>query len=120
VVTPGPEAKRKVTRKRRQLADQVGEFTPGEHEDPTTVDALPTWVSVGQRQLAEQQAALDASSAEVEYEACVILGVWGETFEECEEKAEALRTTFSDEVIAGGPTGEQLAGRAELLRGEAT
>lgn len=116
-VTPGTEAKRKVTRKRRQLADQVGEFTAGDHEDPATVDALPSWVSVGQRQLAEQQAALDASSAEVEYEASVILGVWGETFEECEEKAEALRTTFSDELIAVRPTGDQLACYAALLPG---
>src|SRR5690606_36555129 len=40
---------------------------------------------------------------------------WGETFEECEEKAEALRTTFSDELIAVRPTGDQLACYAALL-----
>jgi hypothetical protein len=119
-VNPGTEAKRKVTRKRRQLADQVGEFSAAENEDELQVDALPSWVSVGQRQLAEEQAALDAHSAEVEYEATVVLGVWGETLEECEEYAESLRTSFSDELTAVRPTGDQLACYAAMLPGVTT
>jgi hypothetical protein len=116
-VNPGSEAKRKVTRKRRQLADQVGEFSAADNEDPTGVDALPSWVSVGQRQLAQEQAALDAHSAEVEYEATVVLGVWGDTVEECEEKAELLCSAFSDELTAVRPTGDQLACYAAMLPG---
>lgn len=119
-VNPGTEAKRKVTRKRRQLADQIGEFSAADNEDELEVDALPSWVSAGQRQLAEEQAALDAHSAEVEYEATVVLGVWGETLDECEEYAEALRTSFSDELTAVRPTGDQLACYAAMLPGVAT
>ncbi|HEY8474524.1 MAG TPA: ATP-binding protein, partial [Natronosporangium sp.] len=116
-VNPGAEAKRKVTRKRRQLADQVGEFTAADNDDSPEVDALPTWVTVGQRQLAEEQAALDAHSAEVEYEATIILGVWGETVDEVEAYAESLRTSFSDELTAVRPTGDQLACYAAMLPG---
>jgi hypothetical protein len=119
-VNPGAEAKRKVTRKRRQIADQIGEFTAADNDDSSEVDALPSWVTVGQRQLAEEQAALDAHSAEVEYEATVILGVWGETFDECEEYAESLRTSFSDELTAVRPTGDQLACYAAMLPGVTT
>lgn len=119
-VNPGSEAKRKVTRKRRQLADQVGEFSTAENEDALEVDALPSWVTVGQRQLAEEQAALDAHSSEVEYEATVVLGVWGETLDECEEYAEALRTSYSDELTAVRPTGDQLACYAAMLPGVTT
>jgi hypothetical protein len=119
-VNPGAEAKRKVTRKRRQLADQVGEFSAADNDDSPEVDALPSWVTVGQRQLAEEQAALDAHSAEVEYEATVVLGVWGETFDECEEYAESLRTSFSDELTAVRPTGDQLACYAAMLPGVTT
>lgn len=120
VINPGAEAKRKVTRKRRQLADQVGEFSAGDNESDLDVDALPSWVTVGQRQLAEEQAALDAHSAEVEYEATVILGVWGQTLDECEEYAESLRTSFSDELTAVRPTGDQLACYAAMLPGVTT
>lgn len=116
-VNPGSEAKRKVTRKRRQLADQIGEFSAAENEDAFEVDALPPWVTVGQRQLAEEQAALDAHSSEVEYEATIVLGVWGETLDECEEYAEALRTSYSDELTAVRPTGDQLACYAAMLPG---
>lgn len=119
-VNPGSEAKRKVTRKRRQLADQIGEFSAAENEDPQEVDALPPWVTVGQRQLAEEQAALDAHSSEVEYEATVLLGVWGSTPDECEEYAEALRTSYSDELTAVRPTGDQLACYAAMLPGVTT
>lgn len=119
-VNPGVEAKRKVTRKRRQLADQIGEFTAADNDDSPEADALPSWVTVGQRQLAEEQAALDAHSAEVEYEATVILGVWGETLDECEEYAESLRTSFSDELTAVRPTGDQLACYAAMLPGVTT
>lgn len=114
-INPGGDAKRKVTRKRRQLADQVGEFTPAENDDQ--VEALPTWVTTGQRQLAEEQAALDSHGAEVEYEATVVLGVWGSTLDECEAYAEALRTSFSDELTAVRPTGDQLACYAAMLPG---
>jgi hypothetical protein len=116
-VNPGTEARRKVTRKWRQLSDQVGEFSPGENETAADVDALPGWVSVGQQQLAAEQAALEAHSAEVEYEATVVLAVWGDTLAECEEKAEMLRTTFSDELTAVRPTGDQLACYAAMLPG---
>jgi hypothetical protein len=116
-VNPGSEAKRKVTRKRRQLADQIGEFSAAENEDGQEIDALPSWVTVGQRQLAEEQAALDAHGAEVEYEATVVLGVWGESLDECESYAEALRTSFSDELTAVRPTGDQLACYAAMLPG---
>jgi hypothetical protein len=119
-VNSGSEAKRKVTRKRRQLADQVGEFSAAENEDVLEVEALPPWVSVGQRQLAEEQAALDAHSSEVEYEATVVLGVWGETLDECEEYAESLRTSYSDELTAVRPTGDQLACYAAMLPGVTT
>ncbi|QSB14911.1 ATP-binding protein [Natronosporangium hydrolyticum] len=119
-VNPGNEAKRKVTRKRRQLADQVGEFSAAENDDSPEVDALPSWVSVGQRQLAEEQAALDAHASEVEYEATVMLGVWGGTLDECEEYAEALRSSFSDELTAVRPTGDQLACYAAMLPGVTT
>jgi AAA domain-containing protein len=119
-VNPGAEAKRKVTRKRRQLADQVGEFTAADNDESPDIDALPSWVTVGQRQLAEEQAALDAHSAEVEYEATVILGIWGETLDECEEYAESLRTSFSDELTAVRPTGDQLACYAAMLPGVTT
>lgn len=119
-INAGADAKRKVTRKRRQLADQIGEFSTAENEDEQDVDALPSWVSVGQRQLAEEQAALDAHSAEVEYEATVILGVWGSTLDECEEYAEVLRTSFSDELTAVRPTGDQLACYAAMLPGVTT
>lgn len=119
-VNPGTDAKRKVTRKRRQLADQIGEFSAAENEDALEVDALPSWVSVGQRQLADEQSALDAHSAEVEYEATVILGVWGETLDECEEYAEVLRSSFSDELTAVRPTGDQLACYAAMLPGVTT
>jgi hypothetical protein len=119
-VNPGAEAKRKVTRKRRQIADQIGEFTAADNDESPEADALPSWVTVGQRQLAEEQAALDAHSAEVEYEATVILGVWGETLDECEEYAESLRTSFSDELTAVRPTGDQLACYAAMLPGVTT
>jgi hypothetical protein len=119
-VNPGSEAKRKVTRKRRQLADQVGEFSAAENEDALEVDALPPWVTVGQRQLAEEQAALDSHSSEVEYEATIVLGVWGETLDECEEYAEVLRTSYSDELTAVRPTGDQLACYAAMLPGVTT
>jgi hypothetical protein len=119
-VNSGAEAKRKVTRKRRQLADQIGEFSAAENEDPLEVAALPSWVTVGQRQLAEEQAALDAHSSEVEYEATVVLGVWGETLDECEEYAESLRTSYSDELTAVRPTGDQLACYAAMLPGVTT
>lgn len=118
-INPGTEAKRKVTRKRRQLADQIGEFTPAENDD-TVDDALPAWVTTGQRQLAEEQAALDAHGAEVEYEATIILGVWGDSLDECEAYAEALRTSFSDELTAVRPTGDQLACYAAMLPGVTT
>ncbi len=116
-VNPGGHARAQVTRKRRQLSDQVGEFTAADNEAPTDVDALPTWVSTGHRQLAEEQAALEGHSAEVEYEATVVLGVWGATVDECEEKAELLRTTFSDELVAVRPTGDQLSCYAAMLAG---
>ena len=116
-VNPGAEARRKVTRKRRQLADQVGEFSLGDNEDPSEAEALPTWVAAGQRQLAYEQAALDAHSAEVEYEATFVLGVWGEDLAECEEKAELLRGVFSDELVAVRPTGDQLGCYAAMLPG---
>jgi hypothetical protein len=119
-INPGSEAKRKVTRKRRQLADQVGEFSAAENEDVLEVEALPPWVTVGQRQLAEEQAALDAHSSEVEYEATIVLGVWGETLDECEEYAESLRTSYSDELTAVRPTGDQLACYATMLPGVTT
>jgi hypothetical protein len=119
-VNPGPEARSKVTRKWRQLADQVGEFAPGENEAPGDLDALPGWVSIGQRQLAAEQAALDAYGAEVEYEATVVLAVWGESLQECEEKAELLRTAFSDELTAVRPTGDQLACYSAMLPGLST
>jgi hypothetical protein len=119
-VNPGAEAKRKVTRKRRQLADQVGEFSAADNDDSPEIDALPPWVTAGQRQLIEEQAALDAHSAEVEYEATVILGVWGSTLDECEEYAESVRTSFSDELTAVRPTGDQLACYAAMLPGVTT
>jgi hypothetical protein len=118
-VNPGADAKRKVTRKRRQLADQIGEFSAADNDD-VELDALPSWVTVGQRQLAEEQAALDAHSAEVEYEATVILGVWADNLDECEEYAETLRTSFSDELTAVRPTGDQLACYAATLPGVTT
>lgn len=116
-VNAGTEAKRKVTRKRRQIGEQLGEFRAGENEDPAEVDALPSWVAAGQRQLAYEQAALDAHSAEVEYEVGVVLGVWGADLDECEEKAEMLRTGFSDELAAVRPTGDQLGCYAAMLPG---
>lgn len=116
-VNPSADARRKVTRKWRQLSDQVGEFSPGENEAAGDVDALPGWVTAGQRQLAEEQAALDAHSAEVEYETTVVLGVWGDSADECEDKAEMLRAAFSDELTAVRPTGDQLACYAAMLPG---
>jgi hypothetical protein len=116
-INPGAEAKRKVTRKWRQLAEQVGEFSPGENETLAEVDALPGWVAVGQRQLAAEQAALDAHSAEVEYEATVVLGVWADSRSGCEQKAELLRVAFSDELTAVRPTGDQLPCYAAMLPG---
>lgn len=119
-VTPGAEARSRVRRKWRQLADQVGEYTPGENETAGDVDALPSWVATGHRQLAAEQAALEAHSAEVEYEATVLLGVWGSTLEECEAKAETIGATFSDELTAVRPTGDQLACYAAMLPGVAS
>lgn len=116
-VLPGTEAKSRVGRKRRQLADQLGEYTPGENEEPGLSDDVPDWVLAGQRQLAEEQAGLDANQAEVEYQMTVFLGVWGTSRSECEERAEALRLTFSDEMIAVRPTGDQIACYAAMLPG---
>lgn len=116
-INPGTEAKRKVTRKRRQLADQIGEFSAAENDDSPEAEALPSWVTAGQRQLAEEQAALDAHGAEVEYEATVVLSVWGNSVDECEEYAEAIRSSFSDELTAVRPTGDQLACYAAMLPG---
>jgi hypothetical protein len=115
-VVPGNEAKVKIGRKRRQLADQLGEFTPGENEDPGTAEAeLPSFVSTGQRQLAEQQAGLDANAAEVEYQATIVLGVWGDSREQCEHRAEALRLAMSDDLNAVRPTGDQIGCYAAML-----
>ncbi|MEU1813009.1 ATP-binding protein [Micromonospora aurantiaca (nom. illeg.)] len=116
-ITPGAEAKIRVGRKRRQLADQVGEFAPGDNEDAGLVDALPSWVMTGQRQLADEHAALDANSAEVEYQATVVLAVWGDTLDDVEDKAEMLRATFSDDLVAVRPTGDQIACYASMLPG---
>jgi hypothetical protein len=116
-ITPGVEARSRVTRKWRQLSDQVGEYTPGDNESAADADALPSWVTTGQRQLAHEQAALEAHSAEVEYEATVLLGVWGSTLDECEVKAETLCAAFSDELTAVRPTGDQLACYAATLPG---
>jgi hypothetical protein len=116
-INPGAEARRTIARKWRQLSDQVGEYSLAENESPGDAGALPSWVTVGQQQLAHEQAALDAHIAEVEYEATVVLAVWGDTLAECEEKAELLRTTFSDELTAVRPTGDQLACYAAMLPG---
>jgi hypothetical protein len=118
-VLPGGEAKTKVGRKRRQLADQLGEYTPGENEEPHLTEDVPDWVLTGQRQLADEQASLDANNAEVEYQMSVVLGVWGATRGECEQRAEALRLTFSDDLIAVRPTGDQIACYAAMLPGVA-
>ncbi|RZU46672.1 AAA domain-containing protein [Krasilnikovia cinnamomea] len=116
-VLPGGEAKTKVGRKRRQLADQLGEYTPGENEDPGLTEDVPDWVLTGQQQLADEQASLDANQAEVEFQMSVVLGVWGANRTECEERAEALRLTFSDDLIAVRPTGDQIACYAAMLPG---
>lgn len=118
-VVPGPDAKARVSRKRRQLADQLGEYSPGENEAPGLSEDVPDWVLTGQRQLADEQAGLDANGAEVEYESTVVLGVWGATRAEVEQRAEALRLTFSDELIAVRPTGGQIGCYAAMLPGMA-
>jgi hypothetical protein len=121
VVRPGREARIKVARKRRQNADQMGEYTIGDNEDPDTfTEDLPHWVLAGQRQLEHEQSGLDANSAEVEYEITVILGVWADTLDECEERAEALRVAFNDELIATRPTGNQIDAYAAMLPGVPT
>jgi AAA-like domain len=114
-ILPGRDASIRIGRKRRQLADQLGEFEPGDNEDPDLTDALPGWVTTGQTQLAHEQAALDANSAEVEYEATIVLGVWGDSWEECEDRAEQLRAAFSDDMVAVRPTGDQLGCYAAML-----
>jgi hypothetical protein len=119
-VLPGRDAKLKVGRKRRALADQLGEYSPGEGEDPAIVDDVPDWVLAGQRQLADEQTGLDANAAEVEYQMTVLLGVWSDTQEECERRAESLRLTYSDELIAVRPTGDQLACYVAMLPGIAS
>ena len=119
-VLSGAEAKTKVGRKRRQIADQLGEFTPGENEDPTLTEDVPEWVLSGQRQLADEQASLDGNAAEVEYQMTVVLGVWGTTRTECEQRAEALRLHFNDDLIAVRPTGDQIGCYAAMLPAVAT
>lgn len=119
-VLPGGEAKTKVGRKRRQIADQLGEYTPGENEDPQLSEDVPEWVLTGQRQLADEQAGLDGNQAEVEYQMTVVLGVWGATRAECEQRAEGLRLHFSDDLTAVRPTGDQIGCYAAMLPAVAT
>lgn len=88
-LVPAGEARRKIQRKRNELADQVDQ-----HDARPT--GLPSDIPEAARDLSEMDGRLARMSAEVEVQSVTVLTVWAPSSELCDARARAL-----EKLLAG-------------------